>query len=219
MPAEGGRATGLVAAALYGTLRGDWVDQHNHAHYVRRRVVKDVRALSLAGEVHTKVPDSSVIILIRHPVAVARSVRELGWIDPAGLEGAFEREVERWCEAHVRAFSDPRLNDVHFVDYSALRSDPKGELMRIASYAAQRNRTWRAVKVDRIDYARASSTNFRGSATSDSTELDWRSVNPTLIESAVSTLARFGLDGLYDETPRAKVDVNEFVRAFRSAPR
>ncbi len=215
LPHEGSAASDVVASALRGTLRGEWVDQLNRAHVVRRRVVKDVRALALAGEVHEMVPDAAVIVLLRHPIAVARSVVELGWTELESHNDGFQREMTRWCEAHVRAFTDPRLFDAYFVDYGTLRSEPHRELANIVSFAARYDTTWRAVQIERIDATRSSSTNFRGSSTASRTEVEWESLSPEQLDFATATLESFGLSGLYGAAPQSKVDVNEFVADFR----
>jgi hypothetical protein len=217
LPHEGGPASVNVAAALHGSLRGEWVDQFNRTHVVKRRVVKDVRALALAGEVHTMVPNAPVVVLVRHPIGVARSVRELGWSDAQSPTDIFEREVVRWCEAHARAFGDPRLSDALFVEYEVLKQDPRAQLGRIVHFASSRDRTWRAIRVDQIDVGRASSTNFRGSATSASDQLDWHSVSSELVDFTVTTLQQYGLSALYGAAPLSKIDINEFVVIFRKA--
>jgi hypothetical protein len=219
LPDEHSTAAGFVIAAMYGTLRGPWVDQHNHAHLVRRRVVKDVRAIKLAGKVHSCVPDAPVVVLVRHPIAVARSVRELGWIDHDDLEEAFAREVERWCSAHAELFGDSRVGGVHFLDYATLRSEPVEQITSLADYARAKDATWRSIRASRIDVRRPSSTNFRGSSTTEATEHVWHSVSPESVAFATDCLTRHGLDALYGSSPRALMDVNEFAAKFRGHDR
>ena len=156
-----------------------------------------------------------MIVLVRHPIAVARSVRELGWIDHDDLEHAFEHEVTRWCHAHAHAFADERLSDVHFVDYATLRENPTEQLASIVAYASARDRTWRSLKVGRIDVERSSSTNFRGTTTSKESAHTWHGVSDSLIEFALTTLDAHGLSAIYGVNARALCDLNEFAQACR----
>lgn len=206
LPSVGSPAVADVVAALRGQRRGAWVDQLNHAHVVTHRVVKDVRALGIAGEVRATVPDCPIIILIRHPVDVATSAARLGWIAPSA--DAQLAEVASWCEVHAGAFADPRLGDVHVVAYENLRHDPDGTLAEIVNYAGTFDQSWRRLDRSRLDPARPSATQF---ATTES--------SPTEIEDVrvrgAALLAAHGLGSLYDDRPGCHGDPAAVGAALR----
>ncbi len=214
LPLDDGPEVDDVVSALTGTARGVWVDQLNETHVERRRVVKDVRALALAGAVRDRVSATPIVILVRHPIAVARSVIDLGWASDDVRADAFTREVSRWCELHATAFADERLSDVWFVSYEALRTDPVARLSDIRNYAATFDQDWARLDLSMIEPARRSATDFRTSAVS-ATENGWGDLDPALVEGAVDTLRTFDLDGLYDQRTNCREDVNEFARRFR----
>lgn len=157
LPREGDPATTDVLAAISGRRRGAWVDQLNRAHLERHRVVKDVRALWLAGAVRAAAPQTPVVVLCRHPADVAESVITLGW---GRGTTPFEDEVREWIAAYHAALGDPRLEDAHFVSYESLRTDPRGAVDGIFNYAATFDRSWLALRRHPLDAARPSATEF-----------------------------------------------------------
>jgi hypothetical protein len=162
VPASGpGAAATDVINAIAGAMRGPWLDQLNRCHVVERSVVKDVRALGVAGVVAEQLPGTPIVILVRNPFAVARSVLELGWTSTDDADHAYLDEVNRWSEMHREALADPRLARARFLTYEALVRDPRREIQAIFDLAATYNPTWRGVDVDSIDTLRRSATEFR----------------------------------------------------------
>ena len=66
---------------LTGRMRNPWADHLNHVVVARRRLVKEIRANMLAPWLVERFPGMPVVLLIRHPLGVAVSRRELGWSD------------------------------------------------------------------------------------------------------------------------------------------
>jgi hypothetical protein len=217
LPRPGDPAVDDVVAALAGRLRGPWVDQLNHAHLERRRVVKDVRALAVAGEVRVRVPATPVVVLVRHPLAVARSAVELGWTGDADLEAGLGCEVDAWCELHAAALADPRLEDAWFVSYEALREDPRATLRGVLEYAATFDRDWLATDLAALDPTRRSATDFR--AAPAGARADAGAPSATVLAHATAALAASGLDALYGPGPACLADPNELARRRRDATR
>lgn len=207
LPAPGSPAVDDVVAALRGHLRGPWVDQINTAHLVARRVVKDVRAVGVAGDVRDEVPDCPIVILVRHPVEIAISAARLGWIDATA--DALLAEVASWCDAHARALGDPRLADAHLVTYEDLRRDPRAEVERIVNYAGTFDQSWRRADWTRLDPARPSATEFAGAPPSGRPD-DVR-------VRAATLLAAHGLGALYDAREGWHGDADGVARDLRAA--
>ena len=215
LPREGDPATFAVVRALRGVERGDWVDQMAGTHFARRRVVKDVRAMALAPSIRTKCPETPVVILTRHPIAVARSKVDLGWTSGASRSDDFATEVQQWCEIHAAALRDTRLANVHFVTYEALRENPQARVAAIRDYALGFSSTWRGLSTDTLDPTRPSATNFR--STTVGAADGWGDLDDALIHRAVEIMRDYGFDGLYDDQPGARSELDSFVHHFRAS--
>jgi hypothetical protein len=174
------------------------------------------RALALAGEVRDALPATPIVVLVRHPIAVARSVVDLGWGVDDNPESAFDREVGRWCELHHDALRDARLSDAYFISYEALRLNPAKEIQSILNYAATFDPSWRRVRIDQLTPDQPSATNFRHSTVSGDEDGEWRDLPVTFVTRAVAKLERSGLRELYDERTSCNADVNEFASRMRA---
>jgi len=75
-----------LSKALDGSLRSSWMDRMNTTHRATRRVVKDVRTIAVLPWIVDTFPDVPVVLLLRHPVAVAHSIIELGWVGSPDYE-------------------------------------------------------------------------------------------------------------------------------------
>ena len=76
-------------AILSGRLRHAAVDLDNRGLVFRRRLIKEVRCNLMLGWLKSLQPEMSVVLLVRHPLSVARSLIRLGWEDP-GPDGDFQ---------------------------------------------------------------------------------------------------------------------------------
>lgn len=70
-----------MRAILTGRVRNPWADHLNHVVVARRRLVKEIRANLLAPWLVEQFPGMPVVLLVRHPLGVAVSRREMGWSD------------------------------------------------------------------------------------------------------------------------------------------
>ena len=66
-------------AILTGRLRSGWSDAHNRKLCATKRLVKDIRANLLLKWIHTSFSGIPIILLLRHPCAVANSRLRLNW--------------------------------------------------------------------------------------------------------------------------------------------
>src|SRR5262249_55955888 len=68
-----------AARILSGQIRDIWIDQFNQTHVVRRRLVKDIRVNLILRWIRSHFPEIPIVLLLRHPCAVASSKLALGW--------------------------------------------------------------------------------------------------------------------------------------------
>lgn len=202
---------------LSGKVRSLWSDRFRGGLVFRRRLVKDIRANLMLGWIKAAFPETPVILLLRHPCAVAASRMRLGWRDnleetmrqkdlvedflapfEAEIRAAktpFERHVFLWCIDNYVPLMQLAPDDAHLVFYEDLREDPADELRRISAFLA-RDLDGRALR----GLDRPSSLSFDGEVAPPDA---WReTLDREQIERATEILALFGLDVIYGESPR-----------------
>ncbi len=64
---------------LSGRFRNKWADGENTKLFSHRRIVKDIRANLMLKWIHHHFPEMPIILLLRHPCAVANSWLNLSW--------------------------------------------------------------------------------------------------------------------------------------------
>lgn len=220
LPTGPGPELEAIEAALRGRARGQWVDQLSDVHVVRRRVVKDVRATGLLPLVAARHPKVPVVVLLRHPLSIARSVVGLGWVPPGSDDEteAMLDEVRRWIELHTAAFRSPAVARAHLVTYEHLVLSPDDVLPGVVSHLAAYHPTWRNLAVDRQVLTAPSATSFRRDGTRSAAEWigTFDGLSTALVDRAASLLHDAGLGDLYgaSHTPLvAPDDVRDAVGA------
>ena len=145
---------------LTGRMRNPWADHLNHVVVARRRLVKEIRANLLVPWLVERFPGMPVVLLVRHPLGVAVSRRELGWTDHLddalaqpdlvadhlsdaqarllrGLTDPFARTVAQAC---LETLVPLRMSDpdrVLAVSYERLVREPRAEAERVLLHVGQ----------------------------------------------------------------------------------
>jgi hypothetical protein len=220
-----------ATAIFEGRIRNWWISARNKRIVVRRRLVKDVRCLMMAGWIRAHFPEMPVILLLRHPCAVLHSMRRLHWrsnttdnilsqprlmadhLEPFRGEieaaaDAVDDNIIAWCANHYVAIRQLAGQRACVVFYEHILRDPHGEVARIFAFLGR--------PFDKCAFARmmAPSNRIRVSRFGDSRALmiggdtlgGWREhVAPAQLERALALLARFGLDEIYGPDPMPRV--------------
>jgi hypothetical protein len=202
-----------------GLGKHHWTDQFNSKSTPARRLIKDVRANLMLAWIHANFPELPIVLLLRHPCAVAHSKIKLGWnpnldeflsqselvedfLEPFADEMRstktdFERHLFTWC---VESYVPLRLlghGGVHLAFYEKLCEDPKGEVERLFAFLGK--------NVDESVFEKMnkpSPLSRPGSAILSGERLvgGWRRhVTPAQLKRAVEILGLFGLDKVYSE--------------------
>ena len=208
-----------AVAVLSGRVRSLWADKYNRAIMPRRRLVKEVRANLLLPWLAANFPETRIVLMLRHPCAVANSERMLSdaWhIDLnrflsqpnlvqdhlAPYESAmraagsdWEKRVFVWCiENHVPlAALDP--SNVLFAFYEDFCVDPETELKRLFEFV---NLHYDPHALEML--AKPSATSRKDSAVFSGEDLveAWRrSVTDEEIDATMRVVELFGLDRIY----------------------
>ena len=201
---------------LSGELRSPWTDRFHRKFFVRRRLIKDIRTNLLLGWMRANFPGMPMILLLRHPCAVAASKLALGWKDNLAdvmaqedlvedhlrpfedeIRNAntdFERHVFLWCVENYVPLRQLSPDDVHLAFYEELLTNPETEIPRLFASLGQ--------DFDDGVYERLDSPSplSRDGATGDRTLDGWRgAVGEARTKRAVEILGLFGLDRVYGE--------------------
>ncbi len=209
---EDDRATYLDAAAkiLSGNARSRWFDRFNRKALARRRLVKDIRANLLLGWMRRHFPEMPMILLLRHPCAVADSRLRLGWqdnldevmsqeqlvedylkpfeADILAAKDPFERSVFLWCVENYVPLRQLGREGLHVVFYERLLAEPEEELASLFGLLGEKGDGRLARKI------RAGSEVRRASA--------WRErVGEARQRRATEIMGLFGMDRIYGEDP------------------
>ena len=203
----------FVIRALRGRISNAWVDQLSTTHFPRRTVVKDVRGIELVSEVRALEPSTPIVVLLRHPFAVAASVVRLGWFDATkSPRDAFIQEVARWCSSHERALTsweeslqgqDPSNSRTHWTTYEELTGVTAGDTVDdVVQFLCSCDKTWTALAAHRHDLSRRSATDFAGEVVEINDE--WRA-------AAYVHLVTSGWDRLYDEHGAQRLPIAQLL--------
>lgn len=222
---------GPARKILSGEVRNSWVDRFHRTFVARRRIVKDVRANLMLGWLAKNFPETPIVLILRHPCAVAESQTALGWKDilnetmqqrdliqdhlgPMEREilaskDSFERRVFLWCVENYVPLRQIAPGRIHVTFHERLVEDPEPELHRLFDYLGK------DFGDDILQKLKIPSPVSREQAIGGVD--DWRrTVPPESRKRAGEILALFGLDRVYGEGPMPDPDG---VRALmRSLP-
>lgn len=222
-----------VRKILSGRFRNRWADSENKKLISKFRLIKDIRANLFLGWMHNVFPEVPIILLFRHPCAVAHSWLKLGWgkedlgtrtdievclSQPYLLEDHlspflnfekeliddFERHVFFWCIQYYVPLRQLAAGSIHLSFYENFCEKPEEEIEKIFRFLKK--------PFDRRIFQRLkipSHVTRNESAIMTGTSLinSWRNhVTAKQVERAVDILKTFGLDCVYSEDSMPTVD-------------
>jgi len=210
---------GSARRILSGGLRNTWTDRFHRKFVARRRLIKDIRANLLLGWMRANFPGMPIILLLRHPCAVAASKLALSWKDnlasvmdqddlvedhlspfEAEIQAAntdFERHVFLWCIENYVPLRQLSPDDAHLIFYEELLASPEKEIPRLFSFLGRDldDRVYETLD-------RPSPMSRAGTPPEGRTPGAWRrAVGPARTKRAIEILGLFGLDRVYGEGP------------------
>jgi Sulfotransferase family len=204
---------GAARQILSGKLRSPWTDRFNTKFVARRRLIKDIRANLLLGWMRANFPGMPIILLLRHPCAVAVSRLALGWKDNLsetmeqeelvedfllpveaeirGARGAFERHLFSWCIENYVPLMQFGPGEIHLAFYEDFLAYPEDEVGRLFAFLGEGfdGGVYRAMRRPPL------------SREGESPSVDaWRRrVSDSELERTVEILGLFGLERVYGE--------------------
>lgn len=223
-----------ASAILSGRIRHEWIDRYNQKVVARKRLIKDIRAQLLLEWIKRNFPEIPIMLLMRHPCAVANSKLKLNWdshlddflaqkqlmldfLNPfqKEIESAttpFDKHVFMWCiENYVplRQFSE---NEILVLFYEHLCINPQEEARRLFSFIG-------ASSLPRsLNYAeKPSALSRKESAIVAGADLvdSWREhISAKQIARAKEICSIFGMQAIYAEDSRPLLSGNSALSAI-----
>lgn len=211
-----GHAGLIIEQAVEGTLRTYWSDQLRTTRIASRRVIKEIVTVPALPWIAARWPAMPIILLLRHPVAVADSLVALTWsmnnrtdadaylaatapgANPSLLAEALLGEVDQWANEHALAIAGLAPKQALVVFYESLVSDPANELERIGRHLAS-SQAWQHWQPDLSFIGRPSFASFRRREVSgEERSRSWREAwGDTTLSRASQIVADAGLGHLY----------------------
>ena len=220
-----------AAAILSGNIRHPWVDRFNRNFRPKRRLIKDIRANLFLAWTKRQFPEIPIILLLRHPCAVALSKVKLGWdssldhffaqqdlmddhLHPfldriSKTESDFERFIVAWCIENYVPLRQLEKSETLVVLYEELCEQPATQAERILSYIGLE---YSDEVVRRMGIPSALSR--KDSPVVSGTDLitSWKKkVELVEVDRAMDIIRMFGLDAVYDADARPRVSSSEVL--------
>ena len=210
---------GFMNDVFSGRIRNAWVNGHNHKRIARRRLVKTIRTNLMLKWIRVHFPDMPIVLLLRHPCAVANSRLRIGWpdhldemlaqetlmqdfLEPHRIEmqatrDPFERQIIQWCVETDVALRQLEDGDVYLAFYELLCTDPQKEVRALLDFLGQKpaEKVWaRLGRPSKMSGTH--SAVVKGGSLIDS----WRDrVSAEQVQRSVEILRHFSLDVIYEE--------------------
>jgi hypothetical protein len=215
---------------LSGGIRSEWTDFLNLRFISWRRLIKDIRANLMLGWIRTNFPGMPIILLLRHPCAVASSKTHLrhrksplprGWrpnLDDFLSQSDLVVDFLEPFEEEMRSAKDDFERDVFswcVENYVPLKQFGPGEIYvifyeglcedpndELRRLGAFLGRDFDNSVFEKIDRPSRLSRPKSAILSGESLVANWRKhVTDAQLERAVEILRLFGLDKIYSEEP------------------
>jgi hypothetical protein len=205
-----------------GKLRNRWTDYFNRRIVAHKRLVKDIRANLFLKWLDRHFPGMPIVLLFRHPFAVAASRLHHEWnndladflkqdrlmadhLEPfrtliENVTDPFERHVVQWCIENYVPLRQFRRGEIHLAFYESFSAQPRDEIGRLFDFLGKpvtAEAFGRAERPSTMTWARPGTERAQ-----TSTPEGWqRYVSKERAARSLEIVKRFGLDAIYTESP------------------
>lgn len=213
---------------LSGKIRHSWIDQFNKSIIPKKRIIKDIRAHFMLKWIKEMFPEIPIILLLRHPCAVACSKLKLGWgthleeflsqeelmddyLNPfrdvieyhyKRKNNDFYKHILMWCIENYVPLKQFKKDEIQIIFYEKLCINPEEEARKIFDYIGEDCFIQKVMSVIK----KPSALSRKESAIYSMTSLidGWkRQVTDKQLRATIEMLSLFGLQEIYskDLTP------------------
>jgi hypothetical protein len=208
---------------LSGKIRNAWIDKDNTKIIANKRIIKDIRTQFLLKWVKSMFPKIPIIMIMRHPCAVAQSKLALGWNSELDqhvqelflqkdlvqdylspyfglintIKDDFEKHILLWCLEYYVPLMQFQEGEILVLFYENLCVNYNHEIERLFSFLGFRfsEKIYSKHKTP-SSQAMANSAIVQGKNPINA----WRkNVSKQQIHAAISILNYFNLDAVYNE--------------------
>jgi hypothetical protein len=150
-------------AILSGRIRSEWSDRLNKNSTSNKKLIKDVRANLFLKWLHNNFPDTRIVLVLRHPCAIASSRIKLKWktslnkylaqrelmedfLNPfrkelersehkyEGNEDIFENSIFAWCIQNYVPLKQFKEGEIYILFYEKLCTQSKFEIKQLFDF-------------------------------------------------------------------------------------
>ena len=226
----------FIAAArsiLSGQIRHRWIDRFNGRLLSWKRLIKDIRANLFLGWIKHQFPEVPIILILRHPCAVACSKMSLGWevhidsflaqdqllhdfLDPFKKQiqtsnDMFDRHITMWCIQNYIPLCQFNKGEIAITFYENLCNDPVKEVGRILALLGENSLPNQLTPSKPSALSRKDSAIVSGMNPVES----WKSqISDRQLNRAIEICSIFGLQIIYGESTQPLLKGDEALAAF-----
>ncbi|MEJ5349170.1 MAG: sulfotransferase domain-containing protein [Desulfosoma sp.] len=212
----------MIDRIMTGRIRNPWIDRFNRKICYENILIKDIRIHLALGWLKERFPALKVILLLRHPFAVAVSLQKIGWrpgvkkycrhqklvedylkpyVEPMlGTRSDFERYVFSWCVEHyvpLKQFAGHP--DVYVCFYEWFCMNVLKEAVKLLKWLGKPSH---GLIESRLRRPSKMSKKHSAVYTGEDLVRSWtRSLSQEEVGRGVEILRLFKLDCLYDANP------------------
>ena len=214
----------IISQVISGRIRSIYINRHNSKYISNKRLIKDIHISIILKWIKINFPEIPLILLLRHPFAVAYSRARLKWWDAdailikylrqdkivedfltgkteivKNLKDDFLKFVFIWCIENIIPLRQLNESEIHLVFYENLCRHPEKEAKKMFDFIGCKM----ADSIVPI-FNKPSQVTTRDSAILNKRDLvtDWQHrINKSQISEGMNILKSFGLDKIYSGDP------------------
>jgi hypothetical protein len=217
----------LAQKIVTGRIRHPWTERFNRRFFVHERLIKEDFGNLMMKWLHVKFPGMPLILLLRHPCAVALSYLTHGFQGAVGplleqknlvedflhpyadeirrARDTFERAVFLWSVETLVPLKQLRPGEVHIVFYENMVREPDAEVHKLLTYLGKNPE---GIDIEQLKRPSLTARKVSSAAWTGEDRVDaWRrKVTQAQRQRAQDIVARFGLDRIYGDEPMPHVE-------------
>ena len=224
---------GPAKVVLSGQVRSAWSDRFNEKIFINKRLIKSIRANLFLKWLHLNFPNLPIVLILRHPCAVAASKNKLNWkrsldkylkqenlmedfLSPFSQEmeraeelyqssnDSFENHIFSWCIENYVPLKQFKPDEIYIIFYENICKNPEAEVKKLFTYLKQKYDKRVLSTSKRVSkLSRKDSAIVTGESLIDS----WRQhLTDKQIDKACEILSLFSLEEIYSQDSFPYVD-------------
>lgn len=218
-------------AVLSGNIRNKWVDKYNRRLFSNKRIIKDIRANLMLFWMKRQFPELPVVLILRHPCAVANSKIQANWDDnlshylsQEGLmedflspyksqiktfDSSFDRHICSWCIENFIPLKQFQNHEIYVTFYEYLCVKSEAEIKNIFAFIRKTysQKVLKQIKIPSLETSKRS-------AIISGTDLvsAWRkNISEKELARALEIISMFRMDKIYCDEDLPLVKDNQIL--------